>query len=296
VDVIGSTTVNLNGGGIFVNSNQTCGFTIPNCANLNISTGSGISSAGISPTDNINQDGCATQAPEIPNQDQVVIPDDVHWPDVPPECSPSYPTHTPTKLGIDSSDGREEWLIYPGYYEDFPQASLVTNRSHVYMSSGVYCIDPGGPSHDFDLSWSPVDFVSLNGSRDPVINKYNSAPDGVTLYIKSGGGFSINANNPTYLDATTNPSSDYQGYLIVLEGQHTSIENCSVTGGAGIDINGMIYAPYCNITVNGSSSSTAAINAQLIGWHLKIDGKSGINFKYNPSNQVKLKRQIGLMR
>jgi hypothetical protein len=302
VDVIGNTTVNLNGGGIFVNSNQTCGFTIPNCANLNISTGSGISSAVVSPTDNINQDGCATQAPEFPNHEQVIIPDDVHWPDVPPECSINPPP-APVKLGI-APDGQEEWLISPGYYEDFPQASLVTNKSHVYMKSGIYCIDPGGPSHDFDLSWSPVDFVSLNGSTDPLKNKYqdpgNALPDvnpkGVTLYIKSGGGFSINANNPTYLDATTDPSSDYQGYLIILEGQHTSIENCSISGGATIDINGMIYAPYCDITVNGGSTSTAVINAQLIGWHLKIDGKSGINFKYNPSNQVKIKRKIGLMR
>jgi Flp pilus assembly protein TadG len=288
VSVEGSTTINLNGGGIFVNSNAVCGFKIPNCADLNI-TGGGINSVG---ANNIDQDGCAEQAPENPNQDPVDIPDEVIWPDVPPECGIAP---TADYLGVDPHDGKGEWLIHPGYYEVFPQATLVSNKQHIYMASGVYCIDPGGPSHDFDLSWSPVDFVTLNGSTDPSKNKYHAYnPDGVTLYIKSGGGFSINANNPTYLDAST--TGDYQGYLIILEGNRSSIENCSISGGADIDINGMIFAPYCNITVNGDSSSVAEINAQLIGWDLKINGGAGINFNYDPNNAVKIKRRVGLMK
>lgn len=160
------------------------------------------------------------------------------------------------------------------------------------MASGVYCIDP--PMSQ-DLSWSPVEFVSLNGSRDPSKNKYSvHNPDGVTLYIKAGGGFSINANNITYLDAST--TGDYQGYLIILEGTHPSIEDCSITGGSKIDINGLIFAPYCDITVNGGSEPTAEINAQLLGWDIKINGTTTINFNYDPSNQVTIEHQIGLMR
>lgn len=288
VQVNGSSTINLNGGGIFLNSAEVCGFKIPNCADLNISGGAGISSVG---ANNIDQDGCTEQVPEFPNQDPIAIPEDVYWPDVPPECSMTG-APTPVQLGVDLSDNKGEWLIRPGFYTNFPQAGLVANKQHIYMASGVYCIDP--PMNQ-DLSWSPVEFVSLNGSTDPSKNKYSvHNPDGVTLYIKSGGGFSINANNITYLDAST--SGDYQGYLIILEGTHTSIQSCSITGGANIDINGLIFAPYCNITVNGSSSSTAVINAQLIGWDLKINGGAGINFNYDPSNQVTIKRRIGLMR
>jgi Tfp pilus assembly protein PilX len=286
VDVIGNSAITLSGGGIFLNSDETCGYSAPNCPTITI-TGGGINTVG---GDNIDQ-ACQT-ADEFYNQDPVVIPDDIYWPDVPLECN--IPA-TADYLGVDPSDNKGEWLIHPGYYEQFPQASLVANKQHIYMASGVYCIDPGGTSHDFDLSWSPVDFVSLNGSTGPSKNKYHAYnPDGVTLYIKSGGGFSINANNPTYLDAST--SGDLQGYLMVLEGTHTSIESCSISGGADIDINGLIFAPYCDITVNGGSSSTAVINAQLIGWDIAIDGGAGINFNYDPSNQVVIKDKIGLMK
>jgi hypothetical protein len=291
VDVTGNAKIKLTGGGIFLNSDETCGFSIPNCADLEIDPGAGINSVGV---DNINQDGCAEQADEFPNQDSVIIPDDVEFPAVPPECGINPPP-TPTYLGVNTLDNKGEWLIYPGYYTQFPHQLLVSNKQHIFMASGVYCIDPGGPSQGKDLSWSPVDFVELNGSTDPIKNKYQVYnPDGVTLYIKTGGGFTLNANNPTLLDASTD--GDYQGYLIILEGNQSSIEDCSITGGAEIDINGMIFAPYCDITVNGDSTSVAYINAQLIGWDLKINGGAGITFNYDPDNKVKIHRKVGLIR
>jgi len=162
------------------------------------------------------------------------------------------------------------------------------------MKSGVYCIDP---PHDSDLSWSPVDAALLNGSTDPAKNKYSGYnPDGVTLYIKPSGGFSINSNSPTKLDASKNVNSDYQGYLIILEGTPTNHPSCTINGGADLDINGLIFAPYCNFTVNGQAGETASFNAQLIGWDIKINGTNAINFNYNPSNQVKIKRRVGLIR
>jgi hypothetical protein len=293
VSVSGSSTVNLNGGGIFLNSDEVCGFVIPNCADLNIYSGS-INSVG----NNIDTGACVFDPPLVPkiNQDAVAIPDDVYWPDVPPECGMSgYPA--PTKLGevVVGNKTIEEWLIYPGYYTTFPQATLVANKSHIYMASGVYCIDPGGPSWNGDLSWSPVDAAILNGSTDPSRNKYHAYnPDGVTLYVKKGGGFDVNSNNPTYLDAST--TGDYQGYLIILEGTRNSIEGCTITGGADLHINGLIFAPYCDITINGGSAPTAEINAQLVGWNIKINGTTTINFNYDPSNQVKIKRKVGLMK
>jgi hypothetical protein len=305
VDLMGAATIKLNGGGIFLNSQESCGFSTPSCADLIITGGAGISSAGT--VDNIDQDGCAATVSESLNEDPIAIPDEVYWPPVPPECSTAY--KTPKKLGEIMVPGNpqpvEEWLIYPGYYETFPQAVLVANKSHIYMASGVYCIDPGGPGFNWDLSWSSVDAAELNGSTDPTKNKFqdpsspsyqNFNPDGVTLYIKKGGGFSFNTKSSTYLDATSNINSDYQGYLIVLEGDPATHPTCTINGGANNDINGMIFAPYCNITVNGNSSTTAIINAQLIGWHVTIDGKAGVNFNYDPSNQVKIKRKVGLMK
>src|SRR6185436_17582241 len=82
VDVSGNGTITLNGGGIFVNSDEVCGYASPSCTvTLNI-TGGSINSAG----DNIDQGSCGS-APENPNQEQVAIPDEVYFPDAPPECS-----------------------------------------------------------------------------------------------------------------------------------------------------------------------------------------------------------------
>jgi len=292
VDVSGNGIVNLNGGGIFMNSDEVCGFSIPNCADLNISSGAGINSA--SAMDNIDQEGCGftPPIPENLNQDPVVIPDELYWPDVPIQCSTAAPN--PTYLGVDPVDGKAEYLIYPGFYTDFPQAGLVPNNKHIYMNEGVYCIDP--PMNQ-DLQWSGASFLSLNGSTDPTENKWQTFnTKGVTLYIKSGGGFSLSINSPILLDATNDVSSDYKGYLIILEGTRSSIESCTINGGAYLDINGLIFAPYCDITVNGGSDSEAEFNAQLIGWDLKINGNNTINFNYDPSNQVIIKSKIGLMR
>lgn len=306
VQVNGNAAVTLNGGGFFLNSDETCGFKIPNCADLNIVSGS-INSAG----NNIDTTGCTFDPPVTTNinQDPVLIPDEVRWPDVPTECGMSG-SPSPTYLGTVIVDGKEveEWLIYPGFYTDFPQATLlptaeevdVGKRSRIYMKSGVYCIDP--PMSQ-DLSWSPIAASLLNGSTDPAANRFqdssdpdyqNFNPDGVTLYIRSGGGFTINASSPTYLDAST--SGDYQGYLIILEGTHTDIQSCNITGGADIDINGLIYAPYCDITVNGQAGEAAAINAQLIGWDIKVNGNNEIQFNYDPSNEVIISSQVGLMK
>jgi Flp pilus assembly protein TadG len=295
VDISGSGIVNLYGGGIMMNSDEVCGFTIPNCADLNITGGAGINS--VATVDNIDADGCAftPPLPENLNQDPIAIPDDVPWPDVPAECGINPPS--PTKLGevLVGTKLTGEWLIYPGYYEDFPPTDLVGNKQIIYLSSGVYCVDPKGPSLDADLSWSPTDFVALYGSTSPSTNKYHTYNlDGITLYIKSGGGFTINANNPTFLDSSTD--GDYQGYLIILEGTHTAIEDCSITGGANIYINGLIFAPYCDITINGGSGTNAPINAQLIGWDIKITGNNTIDFNYDPDNQVILKRKLGLVK
>jgi Putative Flp pilus-assembly TadE/G-like len=296
VEISGSATVNLTGGGIFMNSNDSCGFKIPNCADLNI-TGGAINTVG---ANNINTEGCTFDPPLTKNfnQNSVAIPADVDeiWPDVPPECG--ITPQQPDKLGevYDPVDKKwhDEWLIYPGFYIDFPQPALVTNKSHIYMKEGIYCIDP--PMNQ-DLSWSPVDAALLNGSTTPADNKYSiHNSKGVTLYIKAGGGFAINASSPTYLDATNDPASDYQGYLIILEGTHTSHPSCTINGGADIDVNGLIFAPYCDFLINGQAGETSDINAQLIGWDIKVNGANQINFNYNPSNQVKIKRKVGLMR
>ena len=272
VDIQGAATINLSGGGIFVNSDETCGYASPNCPTLNIAGGAGISSVG---SNNIDQEGCSNPAPEFPNQEGYSIPDDVDMPDEPTACSHANP-------GTAYQTGTDTYHITPGYYTDFPQKSINGNlfgkKQHIIMDPGVYCTDS-------DIAWSGQTFLSLDGSS------------GVTIYIKSGHKFSLNIDKPITLYASHNTGSEYDGYLIVVDGTHTDIQQfCTITGGAYLDLEGIIFAPYCNIKVNGDSGATAPINAQLVGWHILIDGGAGINFNYNPDYVIHLKRKIGLMK
>src|SRR5262249_54395342 len=151
--------------------NEVCGFTIPNCANLQLIGGGTVNSVA----SNVDTGSCTFSPPFTPNIDpelSIAIPEDVYWPKVPSECTMSgHPTpyKFPTQI-YSSFDNKwhDQWLIYPGYYDDFPQPALVSNKSYIYMASGVYCIDL--PANQ-DLSWSSVDAAALIGSTDPTKNQ-----------------------------------------------------------------------------------------------------------------------------
>jgi len=263
VNVGGNGTINLNGGGIFVNSDETCGYSQTSCSvTLNITGGGGISSAG-SP---INQ-SCGTPAPADTTEPQVVVPDEVDMPDEPIECSQAHPLPTNTS--------GNSWTIYPGYYTDFPQAGLISNNKDITLSPGVYCVDS-------NIHWSGSTFNSLDGQS------------GVTIYIKPGHNFSTSINSPIWLNASA--SGDYKGYLIIMDGSMNSIQSCTINGGSYLNMNGTIFAPYCDITINGDNSTSSEFNAQVIGWDVKLNGNNTINFVYDPDNNAQTKRKIGLMR
>jgi hypothetical protein len=262
VDVGGNGTINLNGGGIFVNSNASCGYSQSSCSvTLNISSG-GISSAG-SPID-IN--GCSGAGLTTDTtQTQVVVPDEVYMPAKPDEC-----TQTPSaafKVG-------SVWHLNPGYYASFPPSSL-GNGKDIVMESGVYCV---GSS----ISWGGNDFNSLTGTS------------GVTFYIKTGNSFGFNINSSINLDASN--SGPYAGYLVILDGNQNNLQSCTINGGGNIIMNGTIFTPYCNVTINGNSSSAAPFNAQVIGWDVKLNGNNTINFTYDPGDNATNNRRVGLMK
>ena len=272
VDVGGGATVNLHGGGIFLNSQSTCGYYSPSCAaTLNIYNGS-VNSAGSGNVDT----GCLYGTTVKYNQEPVLIPDDVYIPPEPPQCK------TPANA---YQTGPNEFHITPGYYTSFPQQSINGNddptdilgkKKDIIMDPGVYCV--GG-----NIKWSGATFDSLTGT-------------GVTIYLKRGYTFSLTIDSPIKLYAPKNTGSDYDGYLIIQDGTPANIKDCNITASTKIYLEGTVFSPYCNITVNGGSDPYAEINAQLVGWNLKVNGNTIINFYYDPELVVKVKNKVGLMR
>lgn len=256
----GSGTVTLNGGGLFVNSSASCGFKEPNCTNFVIN-GGGISSAG-SPIEVNKCHGSAI--PTDATQAQFSIPDDIFIPARPSVCDTKTPVGSFLKTGTDT------YTIYPGYYNVFPPIS--NKKYDLTMSPGIYCIDG-------NVKWTGGTFKSLTGS-------------GVTLYITSGHSFDM-SGGVLNLSATT--SGTYAGYLIVLDGTPSSIEDCTINGGGGGMISGSVLAPYCNITVNGNSG-TDAYSSQVIGYDVKLNGNNTLNLTYDPSKVAQDPKRVGLIR
>ncbi len=263
-NVGGNGEIHLTGGGMFVNSSASCGYTC-NSGSLIVTaspSGVGISSAGSS----IDQH-CGTNLPENESAQQIVIPDEVYMPKRPPECSQT--AQTPVNLG------GNKWKIFPGYYTDFPQGGLISNNKDITLAPGVYCVDQS-------IHWSGSTFSNLDGTS------------GVTIYITPGNDFSFNINSPIHMDASN--AGDYQGFLIILDGDHNTHPNCTINGGSYLDLNGTIFAPYCNITINGDNATNSTFNAQIIGWDVKLNGGNVIDIHYDPANNAKIKRRVGLMK
>jgi hypothetical protein len=277
----GNATITLNGGGMWVNSDE------PDCAleqqggcptngsPLLVINGGGISSAG---NENIDFDACVNPLPTITyNNTQLQIPEDVDMPDRPAECSPSMPgTAYNTPLGSNT------WHITPGYYTDFPQQSingdLFGRRQNIIMDPGVYCTDK-------DISWQGSTFNSLDGTS------------GVTIYITKGHDFSFSINSPISLDASN--SGDYKGFLMIVETDFTGARgSCGINGGSYLTLSGTIFAPYCDVTINGDNASNSTVNlgTQVIGWNVQVNGSSAINFNYIPADTAQNQKRIGLMK
>jgi hypothetical protein len=269
VDVGGNGTIYLDAGGIFVNSSASCGYSQTSCsATLVAVNGASITSAGSA----INDTCSSPPVPQNTTAEPVDIPHEVNMPDRPAECDQT--AIPPNLLGVDGS-GVQNWLIHPGYYTDFPQAGLVPNNKNIFLEPGVYCVDS-------DIHWSGSTFRSLDGAS------------GVTIYLTAGHSFNTSINSPITLNASN--SGDYAGYLIIMDGNESSIESCTINGGSYLDMNGTVFVPYCNVTINGDNSTTSQFNAQIIGWDIKLNGNNTITFTYDPSANAELKRRIGLMK
>jgi len=70
--------------------------------------------------------------------------------------------------------------------------------------------------------------------------------------------------------------------------------NCTINGGSTSGYQGMIYAPYCNLTINGNSG--LVVQSQLVGYTVDLSGASGVilNYDANSSPVWNIPLQVGL--
>ena len=245
--VEGTTTVNIEGAGLFVNTdNPACGFK---CESNGATVNSDITSVGgdidlkNSCLDNYDYDTYTTSEDSTDQLDFPINLEDIGL-DVPSECNGPQGTYTNWPAGywpgiIDYPQYASEpiTVIHPGYFGQFPppkdQPSNDLNDIMFLEENGVYCVGEV-------LRWNQPKFVLIGHN--------------VTLFIRAGNGFALTGG---IIDLDAPDSGDYAGYLIIVEPNYgnpvlsANPEACTINGSADNDFTGTIWAPYCDCTLNG---------------------------------------------
>ena len=262
----GNAIITLDGGGAFVNSGGSgCGMEQGGSQCPTIIDGS----LGSTGSGNINMGSCAASLPAPAyNQEAYQFPPDM--PDEPAECSMSgYPSPL--------SGGNTSYL-YPGRYPSFPPKLNGSNKlkDNVILTAGVYCVDG-------DITWgsnsNSSDFTTLSGA-------------GVTIYVTSGHRLNITGGQITIAASTT---GDYEGYLFIVDSNFSGqAPTCHVAGNAGNVYTGTIFAPYCDVNINGNSTTTS-FHTQVIGYTVAINGTANTHLYYDADENAESDPKVGLM-
>jgi len=265
-EVAGSGMVNIYGGGVLVNSNSACAFQQNGCnTELHLYNGGQINLVG-GPSLQLS---CPNMMPPQPWP----TAEPIEWPPTdyelppPPECGQSHPSPI--------FDGVNTTTIKPGYYSILPPNGL--SGSIVHMEPGTYCVS------------SVLKAVGNNSTLEGT---------DIFIYIEPGGEFDLRGGQVTLEANTTNVNSIYKGYLIYVAPDpgytdfSVSPSACIINGSAVSKLTGGILAPYCDITISGSSGSTG-IKSQIIGYTITLSGSNTLNFYYdaalNPEKTVPAK-------
>jgi Flp pilus assembly protein TadG len=270
----GTGDITLNGGGLYVNSDDTCGFNCDsNSVSLDIidgditTAGSDFSSVSASCDANIDEtpnfDGDQFSYPE----DLPVIPEPTEW------CDKDLHPGSYTNDDVNSVT-----YLWPGAYDNFPpkkEQPLGALYDNIIMKSGIYCV-----GETIKLSSRNL-ILESEGRLDPDAG-------GVTIYIRSGYGFQLEGGE---FHLKAQPTGTYANYLFIVEpppfdtypdGWGTP-ESCKINGNTNDEFQGGVYAPYCDVAIDGSAGSVG-LDAQVIGWTVKITGGAGLNFTYDSDN------------
>jgi hypothetical protein len=279
--VEGNPNVIVSGGGLYVNTDDpSCGFKCT--SNSAIITGD-ITTAGGTFDLSAQCDGnhIGEQNEDGDQWDFPVMLEDLGL-EVPPECTSPQGTYTNYNGNYPGYLGVELTVLTPGLYNDFPpkkEQPLGKLYDTILMLPGTYCV---------------ANVVKL------VETKLTLIGEDVTFFVRARNAFDLNGGTMR-LDAPD--SGPYAGYLMIVEPDYgepllsKSPTDCKISGGSTNVFSGTIFAPYCNVTINGGSEPTA-FDAQIIAYTVKITGNSTINFVYDTGKNAENKKpaRIGLVK
>ena len=276
--VSGSGTVTVDGGGLFVNSNNSghpnCGgFTQSGCqTTLEVINGGSISAVGDIVTDPCNGND-KILASESEGATPIPFPPDPLAP--PSECAAGTLGYVQNNYPTAGTS-----TIWPGKYDTLPPAQAT--EKIIVMKPGNYCI--------FEAVQVTGSQTEIYGSDVFIYIRYNSQK--TNPLSLQGGTVEIDAPN----------TGDYEGYLIYVDpgpivgGMYVgSSKNCRINGGSDDTFVGTILAPYCDFEINGGGNPDG-FHAQLIAYTVHLNGNNSLYFLYDESFTALNQTKVGLMR
>jgi Flp pilus assembly protein TadG len=260
----GSGIVNIIGGGIWINSdNPTCSLNQDGCnAQLYVTGGSINLVGGSSLSSNCPGNIHATYGETTQRQ----------WPPTETRPEPAECDITPAGAIYDSTT--KTTTLFPGNYQQLPPANAQGNK--VILTSGIYCVN------------------KVLKATNAVV--YIEGHD-VFFYIKPGGDFSLQGGE-AHLDPIDDPNSPYKGMLIYVAPDYSgSPTNCIINGNSNDSITGTIFAPYCNLQINGTSGPLG-YQSQLVAYTVTLNGSNTLYISYDPNKNAEdhLPAETGLIR
>ncbi len=142
----------------------------------------------------------------------------------------------------------------PGNY--YAYNSFPVNNEPAVLEPGVYCVKG-----------------QFQSTKDVT-------GEGVFIYIHPETKTRVNLTGGNY-DLTAPDSGDYAGYLIYQDWVvgMSAIDTCTIAGGSTTSFSGLIFVPYCNLEISGTTEP-GGMNAQIISWQISLSGTMDLNFVY----------------
>jgi hypothetical protein len=269
----GNTSVTVVGGGLYSNSDDpSCSFKKTSCAGTTTVQNTDGTQGAITMVGGASLNlGCMPNASVVPaGMKQLPFPPPYEEIAPPAECSQPKVT-----LGGNPSTV----VLNPGHYGSMPPKS---NMKDVTLKPGVYCIDS-------EIRFGAGDHFRVEGT-------FHSTP-GVFLYLMPGGSFTFNGGSTINIWGISDPASPYKGYLIYAAPNYSTgtPATCTINGNTSNTFQGTIYAPYCNITMDGTSTPTG-FQSQIIGYNVKFSGGANIYLTYEAGSSPvwNIPLQVGL--
>ncbi len=176
---------------------------------------------------------------------------------MPAVCLDNYASYPNTKVAT----------LSPGHYHNIPPKASQTD---ITLEPGVYCVDGS-------ISANANDTLQVDGT-------YRSTA-GVLLYLMPGGTFTFNGQSTLHIwginGANGSGLSQYSGFLLYAAPNYSTgtPTTCTINGTSVDQVAGTIYAPFCNVKINGSSGTV--FESQIVGYTVDLTGASGVIIDYN---------------